>query len=127
MHKLPNKSSIANYRLVALLICVKWLLVIATSSVLIYSFLTHEKTLTLLGLKMAAAILPLIVLRLLLAPSCKCPLCRVPLLSGKSCSKNSKAKTLFGSYRLLVALEILFMNRFRCPYCNESTAMKSRR
>ena len=28
-----------------------------------------------------------------------------------------------GSHRLRVALAILFKNRFRCPYCNETTAL----
>ena len=31
-----------------------------------------------------------------------------------------------GSHRLRVALAILFKNQFRCPYCNESTALELR-
>lgn len=127
MHKLPNKSTILRYRFVALLICLKWLLFIASVSVIIYSFLTYDKELTRLGLKIAAIIVPLFLLRLVFASLCQCPLCRVPLFIGNNCSKHRNAHTLFGSHRLLVAIQVLFLSRFRCPYCNEPTQLKSRR
>lgn len=127
MHKLPNKSSIFRYRLVALLICIKWLLFITAAGIVLYSFLNHDKELTLLGLKISAIIVPIYFLRLIYASLCQCPLCRVPILSGKACSKHRDAKTFLGSYRLLVALQVLFLSRFRCPYCNEPTELKSRR
>jgi hypothetical protein len=40
--------------------------------------------------------------------------------------KHPKARSVMGSHRLRVALAILFKNRFRCPYCNESTEMEIR-
>lgn len=115
------------YRLVALLICLKWLLITALFGILAYSFFIKDRELIILAIKLAAVSGVVFLVRLLYAPTCQCPLCRVPLLSGQSCSKNSKAKTFLGSYRLRVALELLFLNRFRCPYCNEPTEMKSRR
>lgn len=127
MHKLPNRSIVMRYRLVALMICLKWLLVIALIGILCYSFFIKDRELIIIGIKLAAVAAIVFLVRLIYAPSCQCPLCRVPLLSGQSCSKNVKAKTFLGSYRLRVALEILFLNRFRCPYCNEPTEIKSRR
>lgn len=55
-----------------------------------------------------------------------CPLCRSGPMSGKRCAKHRHAKTIFGSYRLVVALSVLFLRRFRCPYCGESTALEVR-
>ena len=127
MHKLPNRATIMRYRLVALLICLKWLLITTLFGFLAYSFFIKDRELIILAIKLAAIPSVVFLVRLLYASTCLCPLCRVPLLSGQSCSKNSKAKTFLGSYRLRVALEILFLNRFRCPYCNEPTEMKSRR
>ena len=127
MHKLPNKSTITRYRLVAVLICLKWLLVVALVGILSYSLFIKDRELMIIGIKLAAAACVVFLVRVVYSPSCQCPLCRVPLLSGQSCSKNSKAKTFLGSYRLRVALDILFLNKFRCPYCNEPTIMESRR
>jgi hypothetical protein len=109
------------------MICLKWLLLIALIGILCYSFFIKDRELIIIGIKLAAVASIVFLIRVLYAPSCQCPLCRVPLLSGQSCSKSTKAKTFLGSYRLRVALEILFLNRFRCPYCNEPTEMKSRR
>jgi len=127
MHKLPNSSMVMRYRLVAFMICLKWLLLIALIGILCYSFIIKDRELIIIGMKLAAVAGIVLLIRVLYAPSCQCPLCRVPLLSGQSCSKSTKAKTFLGSYRLRVALDILFLKRFRCPYCNEPTEMKSRR
>lgn len=127
MHKLPNKSTVFLYRFVALLICIKWLLFISTTAILGYAFFVHDRELVILGLKLAALTAVIFLARLIYSPSCKCPLCRVPLLSTANCAKNHNAQTLLGSYRLRVAVEILMANHFRCPYCNEPTQMKSRR
>ncbi|MFM2297142.1 MAG: hypothetical protein RL117_849 [Verrucomicrobiota bacterium] len=54
----------------------------------------------------------------------KCPLCRSGPMSGKRCAKHRNARAILGSYRLTVALSIIFLNRFRCPYCGESTRLR---
>jgi len=127
MHKLPNRSMIMRYRLVACMICLKWLFVIALIGIFGYSFFVKDRELIIIGIKLAAVAGIVFLVRVFFAPSCKCPLCRVPLLSGQSCSKNTKAKSFLGSHRLRIARDILFLNQFRCPYCNEPTEMKSRR
>ena len=127
MHKLPNKFSIIRFRVAALLACVNNLLISATIVVLAYSYVTHVQEFAIIGLKLAASIAILFPIRLAITSTCQCPLCRVPVLAGKACSKSTKAKSFLGSYRLRVALQILLKNRFRCPYCNETTEIKSRR
>lgn len=127
MHKLPNKSMVMRYRLVAILICLKWLLIVSLIGFFAYSFFVKDRELIIIGSKLAAVAGILFLVSVLYAPTCKCPLCRVSLLSGQSCSKSMKAKTFLGSYRLRVALDILFLNKFRCPYCNEPTEIISRR
>jgi hypothetical protein len=54
----------------------------------------------------------------------KCPLCRSGPMSAKRCAKHSSARKTLGSYRLTVALSVVFLNRFRCPYCGESTRLQ---
>ncbi|MEN9534742.1 MAG: hypothetical protein RLZ22_1368 [Verrucomicrobiota bacterium] len=127
MHKLPNGSSVIRFHLAALLVCAINLLIFSTLAIYGYAFATDSRELATIGLFLTASILLLFLVRLLLAPSCQCPLCRVPVLSQNTCSKSNKARNLLGSYRLRVALQILFKNCFRCPYCNETTELKPRR
>lgn len=127
MHKLPNGSSVIRFRLAALLVCVKKLLIFLNLAIYGYAFATHSRELVTTGLFLTAFIFLLYLVRLLLAPSCQCPLCRVSVLSQNICSKSNRARNLLGSYRLRVALQILFKNYFRCPYCNEPTELKPRR
>ncbi len=70
---------------------------------------------------------PLAIIQWVNAQSAKCPLCITPVLANKNCSRNRNAKTLLGSYRLHTSLYIIFSNHFRCPYCNEPTAMEVRK
>lgn len=56
----------------------------------------------------------------------RCPLCMMPPLQNRRCSKHRTVKRLFGSHRLSVAHSILFKDSFRCPYCGEPTAMEVR-
>jgi hypothetical protein len=68
----------------------------------------------------------LIVAQWIAASHAGCPLCRTPVLAPMGCMKHRKARRLLGSYQLRVALTIMFRERFRCPYCNEPTAMDVR-
>ena len=58
-----------------------------------------------------------------LSASTRCPLCLTPILSTTNCAKHRKAKKLLGSYRLRLAVDIVFNESFTCPYCHEPTAM----
>lgn len=55
-----------------------------------------------------------------------CPLCRGRLLHLGRSSRNSRAKTSFGSYRLGVATRVLTGRTFRCPHCGEPCRCESR-
>lgn len=67
-----------------------------------------------------------ILLQWMVAQQTNCPLCITPVLASKACAKNRHARKVLGSHRLRVALAILFRNSFRCPYCNEPTALEVR-
>lgn len=57
----------------------------------------------------------------LAAGVCRCPLCQTEPMLSKKCRKHRDAVKLMGSYRLMVASTTLLLNRFRCPYCGESS------
>lgn len=127
MHKLANKLSIIRFRIAALLMFVRMMQLLATFLVYAWLFATQRQDLAMIGLMLAGSIVVLLPIHLVIISECKCPLCRVPVLSAKRCSKNTNSKSFLGSHRLRVALQILFKNRFRCPYCNETTEIRSRR
>lgn len=56
----------------------------------------------------------------------RCPLCMVPPLHNRRCSKHRSVRKVLGSHRLATALSILFKDCFRCPYCGEPTVMEIR-
>lgn len=58
--------------------------------------------------------------------SFRCPLCRVTCMAANRCGKHRKARPLFGSYRMRVAMGIVFSGDFRCPYCGEPVALQQR-
>jgi len=78
------------------------------------------------GLGLLATSLLLFFVQRLMAGRAKCPLCLTPPLVHKSCQKNREARTFLGSYRLRVALSVLLLRRFTCPYCGEPTRCEVR-
>lgn len=59
------------------------------------------------------------LLHLIAASAVRCPLCLTKPLIRTGCQKHWRAKRLFGSYRLRVALGAACLRHFRCPYCGE--------
>ncbi len=50
----------------------------------------------------------------------RCSMCVMPLWSGSKCQKHKTVKPALGvSYRLGVALAVIFTGKYRCPYCGE--------
>ena len=47
-------------------------------------------------------------------------------LAHKACVMHRNTRRLFGSYRLRVAMAVVFLGWFRCPYCGEPTAIAVR-
>lgn len=126
MHRFQSKSTIIRFRFASLLLCLKCLLAPAAAGLLAYSIFKHDMTLTWIAIGLGCATLFALILQWIVAARTRCPLCLTPVLATKGCSKHRNAKTFLGSYRLRVSLAVLFKGAFRCPYCNEPSAMEVR-
>ncbi|MEO7098881.1 MAG: hypothetical protein ABI162_05935 [Luteolibacter sp.] len=126
MHRLPSKSTVYRFRLAAFLVCAKGILAAASVGTLIYSIAISNRELTIIGIGLGMVTVVSIILQWLLSARTRCPLCLTPVLADKDCSKHRNARKLFGSYRLRVALGILFRGTFKCPYCHEPTSVEAR-
>jgi hypothetical protein len=113
-------------RLAALMFVLKFLVLAGSMAVMAYAGLMNERNLAIGGAFGFLAGILIILFSWMLASRANCPLCMMPVLVNKRCSKHGKAKTVFGSHRLRVALSILGRNTFDCPYCMESTAVRTR-
>jgi hypothetical protein len=127
MHRLKSTSAVLRFRLAALLLFTKYLLVCGTCGVLLLALITSNYRLAVTGGTMAGLTMLDIFLQWLIATRTGCPLCMTPVLAKKRCVTHRSARALLGSYRLRVALTVLLRNTFQCPYCAESTAIKARR
>ena len=123
MHHPRSISAARRMRIASLLLLGNRLLIPAVGGLLLLSLLTYDQHLINYGLVLAVVCIFLIVGQWIAACNTGCPLCRTPVLTSMNCMKHRKAKRFLGSYQLRVALGIILMKQFRCPYCNESTAM----
>jgi len=58
----------------------------------------------------------------------RCSLCMSPLWLSRKCQRPKNVKPAFGiSYRLGLALGVVFKGRYRCPYCGEPFSSKKAR
>lgn len=126
MHRLPSHSALVRFRLAAYLYVLAILVLLGGIGYLGWSIFINHQTHIILSASLIGAGVLLVVCQWITAARARCPLCLVPSLSKKNCSKNRNAKRLLGSYRLKVATSIIFQNSFRCPYCNEPTALEVR-
>lgn len=126
MHHPRSISAVRRLRLASLLLLANRLLIPIAGGSLFVSSLANDPHLMILGLVLVAVGLVILISQWIAASSAGCPLCGTPVLAPMGCAKHRKAKPLVGSYKLRVALAILFTERFRCPYCNEPTAMHVR-
>lgn len=126
MHHLRSKSAIYRFRLAALFWYVGCLLFPIGGGALIYSVIVTNDYLTWIAIALIILAGLMIFIQWIAAARTNCPLCIVPVLGNRGCVKNRQAQTLLGSYRMRVAAGILFHNSFRCPYCNEPTALQVR-
>ncbi|NJM38426.1 MAG: hypothetical protein HC845_11525 [Akkermansiaceae bacterium] len=126
MHRFPSQSVINRLKLAALFMCLQWLLVPAAIAILVYSLFHRLEHLTLVAFSLAGFAVLAGMFRWIFASRARCPLCMTPVLINKRCSKHRNAKSLFGSYGLRAALAITFKGHFRCPYCNEPSALQVR-
>lgn len=126
MHRFPNRSVIARFRLAACLLCLKCLLAPLSAALLIYSILTDKQGLILFAVYLGGGTVLLVMIQWLVSARTRCPLCMTPVLASKNCAKHRNARSLLGSFRLRVALAIIFKDSFICPYCHEPSEMTVR-
>lgn len=126
MHRFRSKSIIRRLRFAAFLLCLKFVLPVATVVLLAWSLLVDDRQMTTVAISVGALAIFTFVVQCILATRALCPLCMTPVLASKACSKHRNARTLMGSHRLRVAVAILFKGSFTCPYCHESSVLEVR-
>lgn len=126
MHHPRSISDVRRLRLASLLLLGNHLLILTAGSMLLVSFFANDQHLMVFGSILVATSIVLIMAQWIVASHAGCPLCRTPVLAPMGCVKHRRARRLMGSYQLRVALSIMFKEKFRCPYCNEPTAVEVR-
>jgi len=126
MHRLPNKYSVTRFRFAAWLLLGKWLLVAGSAVLLGYSLWVVNRDLTDLAVALMGLAVLVMLAQWLVAVRARCPLCIGFPLAHNACVTHRDSRRLFGSYRLRVAMSVVFQGWFRCPYCGESTVVAVR-
>ena len=126
MHNLPNKKIVRRYRIAALFVLMKWLLFTIGVPLSCYGLAMGKRDLVHYAIGCFALAGLLSLGHWAVGARARCPLCFVPSFSHQQQSKSRKALSFLGSYRFFVALGVLFMGWFHCPYCGEDTAMQAR-
>jgi hypothetical protein len=126
MHRPRHAQVIVKLQLAALLLCLSRLLFPAAVVMAIMSVMSGETGHSKIALALGGSAVVLTILQWIFASGGKCPLCTMPVLSKKGCSKHRNARCVAGSHRMPVAFGVLFKGHFRCPYCNEPTLLELR-
>lgn len=126
MHRLPNRYSVRRFRIASWLLWFRWLVISVGLGYLLISAVTQDYRQALIACAAVSGGLIVCLFQWILSLRARCPLCLAQPLADRRCSKHRTAKRLLGSHRLRVAAMILIRGYFRCPYCGELTAMKSR-
>ena len=126
MHRLKSKLTIYRFRFAALLFCAKHILFPVTCVIMAWAIMMRDHRIARLGLLSISLMVLVVILQWIVAARASCPLCMTAVLARKHCRTHRHARTLLGSYRLRVALSIVFKNTFCCQYCCESTALEVR-
>ncbi len=126
MHKLQSHTTIIRYRLISCFFLIRIFLSLVALPLAAYGLFTDHRQLVIAGLATVFFAVVVRVLEWSLAGKVRCPLCMTPVMRNMGCSRHRRARRLLGSYRLRVAIGVLFRDRFTCPYCNEPTAIQVR-
>lgn len=127
MHQFRSKSTILRFKAASLLLCLRCLLAPLASITFLYAVFQDDRKLAHVGIGLGVTAVLSTLSQWILAARARCPLCLTPVLASKDCAKHRRTRPFLGSYRLRVALSILFKSTFHCPYCSEKSAMKVRR
>jgi len=126
MHRLSSHYLLKRFRIASLFLVITFLSLPVAIGFLSYGLLEKDAGWMQVAGYVLAAGLVLKVLSHMVGGRLKCPLCMGTPLRNLGCSKHKSAQTLFGSHKLDVAVSILFQDKFRCPYCGETTGMQVR-
>jgi hypothetical protein len=126
MHRLSSHHLLKRFRITSLFLVLTFLSLPVAIGFLSYGLLEKDAGWMQVAGYVLAAGLVLKVLSHIVGGRLKCPLCMGTPLRNLGCSKHKSAQTLFGSHKLDVAVSILFQDKFRCPYCGETTGMQVR-
>lgn len=126
MHRLRSRNVVTRFKLASWAFILKWSLVIASLGLLLDSFLFARTDHAPLALGFLVASVVMGLFQWAVSARTRCPLCLMPPLVRRGCSKSVSAKRLLGSYRFLVACSVILKRRFRCPYCGGLTEVKVR-
>ena len=126
MHRLQSHAALRRFRFASLMVVLMFLSAPSALGFATYGFASGEHGWFGVAGAVVAAGIGCMTLNFIMAGRLRCPLCMVPSLLNRRCSKHKGAATMFGSHRLNVAHSILLKDSFRCPYCGEPTAMQVR-
>lgn len=120
MHRFANKFVLFRLRLAALLYLLFFFSCLGLPFVVGWGILFNDSR----GLQASFVLLPTAflsgILFLMVSSGVRCPLCRGQVLRRHGATAvNSKARPLFGSYRLRVICGLFFAGQFRCFHCGE--------
>lgn len=119
MHRVRSNRQIFCLRLSAICFILMNATIIASISVVAFALWHADREIMEWALYLVIGVVATSLVYRISAGSASCPLCRSQPMLSKHCQRNRKAHRLFGSYRAIVSLCILFTNTFRCPYCGE--------
>ena len=129
MHKQRSLKALRALNIGAYHFVFNILLAIGAIGYFLYSAVLYDERGIMIGGGLAVLWLLSALIFFLKGASLRCSLCMNPVWAGRKCQKHSKAKPALGvSYRLGIALSVIFKGCYRCPYCGESfSARKSRK
>ncbi len=113
-------------RIACLALILKWLAGVVALLGLITGFIIDDHRLIIFSVIAVGASLLLAALSFILANELPCNVCSQPVLLTKRCRKHVKARRLFGSYGLGVAVPALFTARYHCMHCGEKIPLGKR-
>lgn len=126
MHRLPSQAAINRFRLSAYLFILSFVVLIVGFGYLGWAVYVNQHNHIIFGSITIGVGILISIFQWIAAARARCPLCLVPSMAKKNCSKNRNARPLLGSYRMRVASSIILHGNFRCPYCNEPTVLEVR-
>ncbi len=119
MHHPRHSRVIWSFRAAAVLFLLKGVLFAAGLAYMLMAACAQNFAWALIGMILIGLSLLSGVIQLVCFAGAKCPLCMMSPLGRHCCVKHQRAISFLGSYRLPVALSVLFLGRLRCPYCEE--------